>query len=231
MWVLCAYFKFLFRQWATAHSNWFHQIVHFTGTNVEPRYGSESDGAGVEGQSGDVMEFRKPLLRTFQTANTERNHHFSKQILCILQYLVVVTNKHVLQKQKKCAGKINSGANKKRTVRASIREAFKNNKRTRNDRTRLLQEVRAFHKRYFAFRDCMESEQIWTFRHNGIRKHLTTTRGGRNTPMTSRYTTSLFRYQPRSFANEESSEVRGPGWWKKFASPKEIKLVVERGIV
>ena len=28
------------------------------------------------------------------------------------------------------------------------------------DRTRLLQEVRAFHKRYFTLRDCMESEQM-----------------------------------------------------------------------
>ena len=36
-----------------------------------------------------------------------------------------VMNKHVLQKQKKCAGKIKNGANKKYTVRASIKEALK----------------------------------------------------------------------------------------------------------
>ena len=68
-----------------------------------------------------------------------------------------VTNKHVLQKQKNCAGKIKSSANKKCTVRTSIKEAFKKeNKRIRNDRTRLLQEVRAYDKRYFALRDCRD---------------------------------------------------------------------------
>ena len=46
----------------------------------------------------------------------------------------------VLQKQKKCDGKIKSGANKKCAVRASIKEIFKkDNKRIRNDQTRLLQ--------------------------------------------------------------------------------------------
>ena len=51
-----------------------------------------------------------------------------------------VTIKHVLQKQKKSSGKIKSDANKKGTVRASIKETFKNeNKRIRSDRTRLLQ--------------------------------------------------------------------------------------------
>ena len=63
-----------------------------------------------------------------------------------------------------------------------------------------------------------------------IRKHLTTTRGGHNTPRTSRYTPPLLRYQPQSFTNGESSEVHGPpeivrrnlhlrkessSWWKE----------------
>ena len=36
-----------------------------------------------------------------------------------------VTNKHVLQKQKKWVGKIKKGANKKCTVRASIKRLLK----------------------------------------------------------------------------------------------------------
>ena len=39
-----------------------------------------------------------------------------------------VTNKYVWQKQKKCAGKIKSGANKKGTIRASVKEVFKKRK-------------------------------------------------------------------------------------------------------
>ena len=50
-----------------------------------------------------------------------------------------VTNKHVLQKHKECAGKIKSGANKKGAVRASTKEALKKeNKRIRPHQTRLL---------------------------------------------------------------------------------------------
>ena len=109
------------------------------------------------------------------------------------------------------------------------------------------QEVRAFHKRYFSLWDCMKLEQmvcLWTFRHNGIRKHLTTTRGEHNTPMTSRYTPSLFCYQPRSFTNGEISEVCRPpdiggrnlrprkessSWWKE-KSYKRWRCTPKRGL-
>ena len=68
-----------------------------------------------------------------------------------------VWNKHVLQKRKKCVWKIKSVC----TVRARIKGSVKKeNKRIKNDRIRLLQEVRAFHKRYFSLRDFMESEQM-----------------------------------------------------------------------
>ena len=71
-----------------------------------------------------------------------------------------VMNKHVSQKQKKCAWKIKSGVTKC-TVCDGIKGAVKKEyKRVRNDGTRLLQEVRAFHKRYFSLRDCIESEQM-----------------------------------------------------------------------
>ena len=71
-----------------------------------------------------------------------------------------VRNKHVLQKQKKSVWKIKSDVIKY-TVRARIKGSVKKeNKRIRNDRTHLLQEERAFHKRYFSLRDFMESEQM-----------------------------------------------------------------------
>ena len=72
-----------------------------------------------------------------------------------------VTNKHVLQKQKKCDGKIQSGANKKGTVRVSIKEAFKKeNKQIRPERTRLLQKTQKILRTSGLY-------GIGTFRHRG----------------------------------------------------------------
>ena len=64
-----------------------------------------------------------------------------------------VRNTHVLQKRKKSVWRIKSGVIKC-TVRARIKGSVKKeNKRIRNDLTRLLQEVRAFHERYFSLPD------------------------------------------------------------------------------
>ena len=69
----------------------------------------------------------------------------------------------------------------------------------------------------------IETGDFWTFRHNGIRKHLTTTRGGHNTPMTSRYTPTLPLPVPgfRQW-RELGSQRPVRDWWKKFASPEGV---------
>ena len=96
----------------------------------------------------------------------------------------------------KCAWKIKSGVIKC-TVRVSIKGAVKKeNKRIRNDRTRLLPEVRAFHKRYFSLRDFKESKQM-VFQPSVIA--VTSTSGDHSEAhskenTTSRYTFPLFGY-------------------------------------
>ena len=70
----------------------------------------------------------------------------------------------MLQKWKKCAWEINSGVIKMYcTCLGKMVCLKKENKRIRNYRTRLLQEVHVFHKRYFSLRvnnqDFMEPRQ------------------------------------------------------------------------
>ena len=73
--------------------------------------------------------------------------------------------------------------------------------------TCLLQKVLRTSELYWIEVDVLTvNENIW--RPPGVRH---------NTPKTRRYTPPRFRYQPRSFANGESAEVRD--WWKKCTSP------------
>ena len=69
-------------------------------------------------------------------------------------------NKHVLQKQKKCVWKIKIGAIKMYGPCQDKRICLKKGNKRRNDRTRLLQEVRAFHKRYFSLWEFMKPGQM-----------------------------------------------------------------------
>jgi len=103
------------------------------------------------------------------------------------------------------------------TVRASIKAVKKENKRIRNDRTRLLQEVRAFYKRYFSLWEI--TRILWnpgankkadgrTINENICQPPGDITHSKEKT--TNRYTPSLFGYQPQSFANGENSDVRDP---------------------
>ena len=91
-----------------------------------------------------------------------------------------VMNKHVLQKQKKCAWKIKSGANKKGTVRASTRGLKKENKRIRSDRTRLLQKYVPYTKGTSHFGIVWNRNRWSVFEHSAIavntQKHLAATR-------------------------------------------------------
>ena len=116
-------------------------------------------------------------------------------------------------------------------LRARIKGAVKkDNKRIRNDRTRLLQKVRAFHKRYFYFGIFIESEPS-VFEPLAVT--VTTTSGDypgahSKEKTTSKYT--LLRLSAPDFRQRRELGRPRPvrDWWKKFASPEGAKLVVAR---
>ena len=122
---------------------------------------------------------------------------------------------------------------KVRYVPAQRRFFKKENKRIRPDRTCLLQKYVPYTKSTSHFGIVWNWNRWSVFEPSAIavniRKNLAITRGGHNISRTSRYTPSLPLPAPEF---RQRRELRGPqptrDWWKKFASPEEVKLVVER---
>ena len=123
-------------------------------------------------------------------------------------------------------------------VKGSVK---KRNKRIRNDRTRSLQEVRAFYRRYFSLRvnnqDFMEPEQTkskWSVTeplavtvHKTPDDHRVDIPGKRDHQV---YISSL-QLPPRSDSVKGTKSnvlLHVRDWWKKFSSPVESKLVAGR---